>query len=200
MIGNVASSLYEKDSSGPAQIHDFDGFRRLIWLSEAGTATDLVRCSVKAAPCLATARHSGNGFVGELLGSNPAPRRTFGLAAPRRFVAALLRLADTGVDRRSSMAEQRWVRTINVVAIAAFVVSASYSVFYTVLDFGSLWPVIITNSVWNVGYVLVIVVNRREGPGWPPGWRWPSVLPTPWFRPCSSVPAAASTCSSSSFR
>jgi hypothetical protein len=138
--------------------------------------------------------------VGELLGSNPAPRRTFGLAAPRRFVAALLRLADTGVDRRSSMAEQRWVRTINVVAIAAFVVSASYSVFYTVLDFGSLWPVIITNSVWNVGYVLVIVVNRREGPGWPPGWRWPSVLPTPWFRPCSSVPAAASTCSSSSFR
>lgn len=104
------------------------------------------------------------GFVGELLGSNPAPRRTFALAPPRRLVAALLRLADTGVDRRSSMAEQRWVRTINVVAIAAFVVSASYSVFYTILDFGSLWPVIITNSVWNVGYVFVIVVNRRGKP------------------------------------
>ena len=62
------------------------------------------------------------------------------------------------------MAEQRWVRTINVVALAALLVSSSYCVFYTVLDFGSLWPVVVTNLIWNIGYVVVVVVNGRGNP------------------------------------
>ena len=64
----------------------------------------------------------------------------------------------------SSMAERRWVRTINVVAVAALVFSASYAIFYTFLDFASLWPVVVTNTIWNVGYVGVIVVNSRGRP------------------------------------
>lgn len=62
------------------------------------------------------------------------------------------------------MADQRWVRTINVVAIAALVVSAAYATFYTFLDFGALWPVIVTNTLWNVGYVGVVLVNARGRP------------------------------------
>lgn len=56
------------------------------------------------------------------------------------------------------------MRTINVVAIAAFVVSAAYSIFYAFLDFSALWPVIVTNIVWNIGYVCVLVVNGRRRP------------------------------------
>ncbi|MGB8362742.1 MAG: adenylate/guanylate cyclase domain-containing protein [Acidimicrobiia bacterium] len=78
--------------------------------------------------------------------------------------ATLTRLVDIGVDRTRSMAEQRWVRTINVVALAALLVSSSYCVFYTVLDFGSLWPVVVTNVIWNIGYVAVVVVNGRGNP------------------------------------
>lgn len=82
----------------------------------------------------------------------------------RRLAQTVLRLIDVGVDRTSSVAEQRWVRTINVVAIAALVLSAFYATFYTFLDFGSLWPVVVTNTIWNVGYIGVVVVNGLGRP------------------------------------
>lgn len=56
------------------------------------------------------------------------------------------------------------MRTINVVAIAALVLSAFYATFYTLLDFGTLWPVVMTNAIWNVGYIGVVVVNGRGRP------------------------------------
>lgn len=75
--------------------------------------------------------------------------------------SVLQRLVDWGVDRAESVAAARWVRTINVVAMAAIVVSSLFSVFYSVLDFGSLWPVVVTNIIWNCGYGLGMVVNGR---------------------------------------
>lgn len=73
----------------------------------------------------------------------------------------LKRLVDRGVDRAGSVAETSWVRTINVVALAAFVLSSLFAIFYSLLDLGSLWPVVVTNLIWNCGYGLVLIINGR---------------------------------------
>ncbi|HEX6300878.1 MAG TPA: adenylate/guanylate cyclase domain-containing protein [Acidimicrobiia bacterium] len=73
----------------------------------------------------------------------------------------LKRLVDRGVDHAGSFAETRWVRTVNVVALAALGLSSLFAVFYAVLDFGSLWPVVVTNVIWNCGYGLVVIINGR---------------------------------------
>ncbi len=76
----------------------------------------------------------------------------------------LKRLVDGGVDRARSVAEVRWVRTINVVALAALLVSSLFAIFYALLDLESLWPVVVTNFLWNCGYGLVLVINGRGRP------------------------------------
>lgn len=53
------------------------------------------------------------------------------------------------------------MRTINVVALAALLVSSLFAIFYSLLDLDSLWPVVVTNVVWNCGYGLVLVINGR---------------------------------------
>lgn len=58
---------------------------------------------------------------------------------------------------------------MNVVALAALVASSLFAAFYAVLDFASLWPVVVTNMVWNCGYVLVMVLNHR-GRAWMASW------------------------------
>jgi adenylate cyclase len=73
----------------------------------------------------------------------------------------LKRLVDRGVEQAESVAETRWVRTLNVVALAALALSSLFALFYGVLDLGSLWPVVVTNIIWNCGYGLVIVINGR---------------------------------------
>ena len=73
----------------------------------------------------------------------------------------LQRLVDRGVERAESLVETRWVRTMNVVALAALVASSLFAIFYAVLDLASLWPVVVTNMIWNCGYVLVMVINGR---------------------------------------
>jgi adenylate cyclase len=50
---------------------------------------------------------------------------------------------------------------MNVVALAALVASSLFAIFYAVLDLASLWPVVVTNMIWNCGYVLVMVTNGR---------------------------------------
>lgn len=50
---------------------------------------------------------------------------------------------------------------MNVVALTALVASTLFAAFYTVLDFASLWPVVVTNMLWNCGYVLVVLLNGR---------------------------------------
>lgn len=103
--------------------------------------------------------------VKDLLGADPSSEVIDpGTSIRRRIVSALIRLPDVGVDRTRSTAEQRWVRTINVVAIAAFVVSTSYAIFYSVLDFRTLWPVVVTNMIWNIGYLSAIAVNSQGRP------------------------------------
>lgn len=53
------------------------------------------------------------------------------------------------------------MRTINVVALAALLVRSLFASFYSVLDLGSLWPVVVTNVIWNCGYLVVLAINRR---------------------------------------
>jgi class 3 adenylate cyclase len=50
---------------------------------------------------------------------------------------------------------------MNVVALASLVASSLFASFYAVLDFASLWPVVVTNMLWNCGYVSVMVLNGR---------------------------------------
>lgn len=76
----------------------------------------------------------------------------------------LKRLVDRGVERAGSVAETRWVRTLNVVSLAALVVSSLFAIFYSLLDLGSLWPVVVTNFIWNCGYGLVLLINGRGRP------------------------------------
>ncbi len=68
---------------------------------------------------------------------------------------------DRGVDQAGSVADARWVRTINVVALAALLLSSLFAIFYSVLDLGSLWPVVVTNVIWNCGYLIVLAINGR---------------------------------------
>lgn len=74
------------------------------------------------------------------------------------------RVLDLGVDDSSSMSRVRWVRTINAVALAAAVASVGFAALYLFLDAAVLWPVILTNLVWVVGYTLVLAVNHRGHP------------------------------------
>lgn len=79
-------------------------------------------------------------------------------------IGLLQRLVDRGVDRAESLVETRWVRTMNVVTLAALVASSLFALFYAALDFASLWPVVVTNMLWNCGYVLVMVLNGQGRP------------------------------------
>jgi guanylate cyclase len=76
----------------------------------------------------------------------------------------VMRIADLGVDVTSTYAHIRWVRTINVAAMASMFLSVIFSFVYSFLDFHTLWPVVVTNLVWSVGYVVVIAVNSRGHP------------------------------------
>ena len=79
----------------------------------------------------------------------------------RKRGGSLRSLVDRGVDRAGSVADARWVRTINVVALAALLLSSLFAIFYSVLDLGSLWPVVVTNVIWNCGYLIVLAINSR---------------------------------------
>jgi class 3 adenylate cyclase len=86
---------------------------------------------------------------------------TDGSSVSADHTGALQRLVDRGVERAESVVATRWVRTMNVVALAALVASSLFAIFYAVLDLASLWPVVVTNMIWNCGYVLVMVINGR---------------------------------------
>lgn len=99
------------------------------------------------------------------------------------------------MERAASVVETRWVRTLNVVALAALVVSSLFAIFYSVLDLRSLWPVVVTNALWNGGYGLVLVLNGGAAPISPRG---PSCLRdgrTPSLPPHSSGLTRGCICS-----
>lgn len=76
----------------------------------------------------------------------------------------LRRLIDSGIDDTIGWARVRWVRTINIVAIVSAAGSLAFAAFYSLLDPRSLWPVIVTNLAWVVGYGLVLRVNGLGRP------------------------------------
>ncbi len=81
----------------------------------------------------------------------------------------LMRLVQLGVHRAATPAEARWAITINVVAMAAMVLSTTFAAFYSFLDFETLWPVVITNVIWVGGYVAGMRLNwlgRRRRASW----------------------------------
>lgn len=81
----------------------------------------------------------------------------------------LMRLVQLGVHRAATPAEVRWAITINIVATAAMVLSTSFAVFYSFLDFGTLWPVVVTNVIWLGGYAAGMRLNwsgRRRRASW----------------------------------
>lgn len=123
---------------------------------------------VPAAPCLATARITFGGVVADNRLSDISRARR---AKSRPEVVDLLgpfalvrRLVDLGVDNASSPARIRWVQTINVVALCSMLLSAAFAIFYTVLDFSSLWAVIATNLLWIGGYAFGMATNGRGHP------------------------------------
>ncbi len=84
-------------------------------------------------------------------------------------MSRLRRIIDRGVDENGTLADARWVRAINVAAVASLAISLSYSIFYALLDLGSLWPVVATNFVRNCGYVVILRVNwtgRHQVAAW----------------------------------
>ena len=68
------------------------------------------------------------------------------------------------MERTESLVETRWVRTMNVVALTSLVASSLFAGFYAVLDLASLWPVVVTNMLWNCGYVSVMALSGRGRP------------------------------------
>lgn len=76
----------------------------------------------------------------------------------------LMSVVETGVDRTGTLSEARWVRTLNVIALAAGFLSTMFAVFYAYLDLRALWMVSATNLIWVVGYVWVIRNNRAGRP------------------------------------
>lgn len=75
-------------------------------------------------------------------------------------LSLLRRVLALGVDENDSLAQARWVRTINVVAVASLSISLFYLIFYAILDLATLWPVVVTNLFWNFGYITILRVNR----------------------------------------
>lgn len=81
----------------------------------------------------------------------------------------LMRLVQLGAHRATTSAEARWSITINIVAMASMVLSTSFAVFYSFLDFETLWPVVVTNVVWVGGYAAGMRLNwlgQRRRASW----------------------------------
>lgn len=110
----------------------------------------------RAAPCLATASVEPRIRMRTAL----SPVKTNSKEGPPLTPLSMLqRLIDFGVDPAHFPAEARWVRTVNVAAIASLMICLAYSSFYALLDIESLWPVVATNLGWSVGYVMVLRIN-----------------------------------------
>ena len=75
------------------------------------------------------------------------------------LMSFVTRLVDLGNYTEHTPAESRWVRSINVAGIASLAISFSYSLIYALFDLAALWPVVVTNQVWNIGYVAMLRIN-----------------------------------------
>lgn len=99
-------------------------------------------------------------------------------------VSRLMRLVQLGTHRTATPAAARWAITINIVALTAMVLSTTFAVFYSFLDFETLWPVVITNVLWVGGYAAGMRLNwlgRRRRASW-------MMLATGWAN--TLIPAA----------
>lgn len=85
------------------------------------------------------------------------------------LASRLMALVQLGAHRANTPADARWSITINIVAMASMVLSTTFAVFYGVLDFDSLWPVVVTNVIWVGGYAAGMRLNwlgRRRRASW----------------------------------